>query len=92
MDNEVLADVARGLQDFDTSEKMPAGMRGKLFAAVDQLRGARSPAQHVALAEGLSLALHQWEWALRACDTAKQGRAREQIAALTADWREMVMP
>ena len=67
---------------------VPAGSRGAIYAAIDGLRRAAAPAEHIALAERIAVAVHKLEWAVRNGDSADEASVRGELQSLGATWMQ----
>ena len=65
---------------------IPAGARGAIYAAIDGLRRSAAPAEHIAVAEGIAVAIHKLEWAVRNGDPAEEAAIRDELQGLGATW------
>ncbi len=80
---------------YDVLEKVafapavPPGAFGAIHSAIDLLRDDGAPQEHVAAAQGISLALHRLEWSMRRREDAEQEAARTDLQALGAGWLQM---
>lgn len=72
-----------------TIAAVPAGTRGKLHRAIDDLRSSETSSDRIASAGGLSVAVHQFELGARAADMNQIQHAREHIIELAERWREL---
>ncbi|MBA3055389.1 MAG: hypothetical protein FP826_10740 [Sphingomonadales bacterium] len=80
------AQVFRVLDALKASSNVAPGLRGSIFSAIDQLRVASAPAEHVAIAERISATMHQLEWALHKSNGERQACIRQQLRALNEAW------
>ena len=65
---------------------IPAGSRGAIYAAIDGLRRSAAPAEHISVAEGIAVAIHRLEWAVRNGDAAEETAIRDELQSLGATW------
>ena len=86
IENSAYSSVYQVLDDVCFARTVPAGARGAMFAAIDGLRRVSAPAQHVALAECIAVALHRLEWALRNANEAEEAAIRGELQVLGASW------
>ncbi len=74
------------LDDVCFERAIPAGSRGAIYAAIDGLRRAAAPAEHISVAERIAVAIHKLEWALRNSDAAEEASVRGELQSLGATW------
>ena len=80
------------LDDLRTCQTVPAATRGRMYSALDSLRASRAPAEHIAVAERISVAMHRWDLARRNRDKEAEQSVRDQLSFLTADWLATRLP
>ena len=78
--------IYRVLDDVCFAEAAPAGARGAIYRSIDGLRRSGAPAEHVELAERISLALHKLDWAIRNGDEAEAKQVRVELQTAGASW------
>ena len=78
--------IYRVLDDVCFADTAPMGARGAIYRSIDGLRQAGAPAEHVDLAERISLALHKLEWAIRNGDEAEAKQVRAELQSAGAAW------
>ena len=78
--------IYRVLDEVCFSDTTPAGARGAIYRSIDGLRQVGAPAEHVALAERISLLLHKLEWAVRGNDEAEAEAIRKELQITGASW------
>lgn len=86
IEHSAYSSVYQVLDDVCFARTVPAGARGAMFAAIDGLRRTAAPAEHVALAERIAVALHKLEWALRNGEEDEEAAIREELQVLGATW------
>lgn len=86
IETESYLTIYRVLDEVCFSETAPAGARGAIYRSIDGLRQAAAPAEHVALAERISLLLHKLEWAVRANAEAEAACIRNELQITGASW------
>lgn len=64
----------------------PPGAKATIHSIIDDLRMASAPRRMIEQAEGISLQLHQLEWAAARQDPASASSARHNLKALAAAW------
>lgn len=64
----------------------PAGAQMAIYRCIDGPRQAGAPAEHVGLAEHISLLLHKLEWAVRDKDEAEADAIRKELQITGASW------
>lgn len=75
-----------------TTRAVPAGTRGRLFRAIDELRSSGAPSDVVSKAEAVSVAVHQLDLAIRASDNKQITELKLHIEQLAHSWRETPAP
>jgi hypothetical protein len=83
---EAYVTVYELLDQVGFARTVPPGARGRLYSAIDGLRSKAAPAEHVALAERIAVALHRFEWALRNRDEAEIELVQRDLQIAGADW------
>jgi hypothetical protein len=79
--------VAQVVQDVGSEGRgLPPGCQGRLSAAIDRLRMVAAPAEHILIANDMSLKMHLLEGAIRQRDEAAAADLRGSIQALGAQW------
>src|SRR5690606_27005763 len=77
------------LRDLD-GPRLPRGIQAALFAAIDEMNEAHAPVEQIHLASDLSLAAHQYQWAVFNRDADEQAAVRQKIADLGARLLEAI--
>lgn len=80
------------LGELQQAQVVPAGVRGRVFSAIDTLRAFRAPAQRVTIAEDISIAVHKWELARKSGNVSAEKEVRERLNALADDWSNLLSP
>lgn len=83
--------VYQVLDEVCFARGIPVGSQGSLFAAIDGLRKAAAPSEHIVLAEQIAVAIHKLVWALRNGGNGEEA-AREELQALGASWLRIPVP
>jgi hypothetical protein len=78
--------VYQALDEVLAGESVPPGVRGAMFAVIDDLRANSAVAEDARRAEQISVEIHKLEWALRQGDADAAKTARETLKGLAADW------
>lgn len=78
--------VYKVLDEVCFAKAVPAGARGLMYSSIDGLRQAHAPADHIALAERISLALHRLDWVKRHGNSLEEEQLREELQILGATW------
>jgi hypothetical protein len=91
-DDLVYGAVYRLLDELRTAQVVPVGALGTIYSSIDQLWSSRAPAEHIAVAEGISIAMLRWESARRNGDGGAEESAQADLKALTKNWLEMRLP
>ena len=91
MQNTVAAEyspISEVLEKLHSTKVVPVGAFGKMFTILDRLRATRAPAEHIELAEQISVAFHRLELARRKQDPDAAECAFEQLKVLSDLWAE----
>ena len=64
----------------------PPGAKAEIHSIIDDLRFASASRELIAMAEAISLRLHQMEWALGRGDQASELEARQDLKGIAAAW------
>lgn len=91
-DDAAYSAVSRLLDDLRTAQVVPVGALGAIYLAIDKLRSSRARPEHVAVAEGISIAILRWESARRRGYVGAEEIARADLKSLTAKWLETGLP
>ena len=78
--------IYRVLDEACFADTAPAGARGAIYRSIDGLRQVGAPAEHVALAERISLLLHKLEWAVRGNDDVEAASLRRELQITGGSW------
>ena len=78
--------VYRVLDDLIAGPSVPPGVKGTLFAIIDQLRSHAAPVEDLRGAERISIEVHRLEQALRHRDALAAEAARDALKSLAAAW------
>ena len=84
--------VYQVLDDVCFARGVPVGSQGTLFAAIDGLRRACAPSEHIDLAERIAVAIHRLQWALRSGEDTEEETVREELQTLGASWLQIPIP
>lgn len=82
------AEVYRVLDGLKSTGVVYPGAPGVLFAAIDQLRLANAPDEHIRLAEDVSVAIVRLEGAVRNGQRDRAAEIRAEIGHLSAEWMD----
>ena len=64
----------------------PPGAKGEIHSIIDDLRSASASREMIAMAEAISLRLHQMDWARGRGDQASELEARRELKGIAAAW------
>lgn len=82
--------VYQVLDEIGFGKTVPVGSQGAMFAAIDGLRRTAAPAEHIRLAECISVAIHRLLWALKTGEDEETVRA--ELQTLGASWLRIPVP
>ena len=68
------------------------GAPGTVFEALDDLRHAGAPSEHVEMAERVSTTLHRLHWAVRHRDEPRRQLLTGQLQTLWHQWLDLSVP
>ena len=80
------AGLAGLLEDVCARGSIPAGTRGRIFAAIDHLRAVGAPQMRIDAAGKIALAVHNLEWARLHQDADQEDALWHELDALAAEW------
>lgn len=81
--------ISEALEELHFTKVVPVGAFGKMFSVLDKLRATRAPAEHIGLAEQISVGFHRLELARRKQDHDGEECAFEQLKVLSSLWTEI---
>jgi len=64
----------------------PPGAKAEIHSIIDDMHAASASPEMIAMAEAISLRLHQLEWALGRADRASEEEARRDLKGIAAAW------
>lgn len=79
------------LEQVCFARSVPAGTRGAVYSAIDSLRGAAAPSDHIAVAERIAVALHKLEWALADGDEESITDVQRELPLAGSEWLQTPM-
>lgn len=68
------------------------GLRGRMYQAIDTLKQFRAPADHVSIAERISVTLHALEWAALRKDDLRRKADWRSLGVLEEQWLAAPVP
>jgi hypothetical protein len=68
------------------------GLRGRMYQAIDTLKTFRAPADHISIAERISVTLHALEWASLRRDGSRLAADWQALGALEQQWLSAPVP
>ena len=84
--------ISEALEELHSTKVVPVGAFGKMFSILDKLRATRAPAEHIGLAEQISVGFHRLELARRKQDPDGEKCALEQLKVFSDLWMETCSP
>ena len=78
--------VYQVLDDVLRASAAPPGAKAEIHSIIDDLRSASASREMIAMAEAISLRLHQMEWALGRGDPSSELEARRDLKGIAAAW------
>lgn len=76
--------VYQVLDDVIGARVPPPGVKAEIHSIIDDLRSTSASSELTAIAEAISVRLHQLEWARARSDEARQLEARTQLNSIAA--------
>lgn len=86
VESRAYLNVYQVLDEVCFADAVPAGARGLMYSSIDGLRQVHAPAEHIALAEDISLSLHRLEWPTQNGDAEEVKQLREELQTIGATW------
>ena len=78
--------VYQVLDDVLASRAAPPGAKAEIHSIIDDLRSTSAAREMVAMAEGISLLIHQLETALSQGNRTSELTARKGLKGIAAEW------
>lgn len=84
--------VYRVIREANLSGYVTPGLRGRMYQAIDTLKSLRAPADHISIAERISVTLHALEWAALRRDETRRTADWNVLGALEEQWLSAPVP
>jgi hypothetical protein len=84
--------VYRVIREANVSGYITPGLRGRIYQAIDNLKLFRAPADHISIAERISVTLHALEWAALRRDDSRCTADWQSLSALEEQWLSAPVP
>lgn len=84
--------VYRVIREANVSGYITPGLRGRMYQAIDNLKQFRVPADHIGIAERISVTLHALEWAALRRDDSRRMADWQSLSALEEQWLSAPVP
>ncbi|KPF89858.1 MAG: hypothetical protein KGQ75_02565 [Sphingomonadales bacterium] len=84
--------VYRVIREANLSGYVTPGLRGRMYQAIDDLKSLRAPADHISIAERISVKLHALEWAALRRDDKRRIADWQSLGALEEQWMSAPVP
>ncbi len=84
--------VYQVIREASGSGYVTSGLRGRMYQAVDTLKTFKAPADHIRLAERISVTLHALEWATLRRDDSRLAADWQALCALEEQWLTAPVP
>lgn len=84
--------VYQVIKEANLSGYITPGLRGRMYQAIDNLKSFRAPADHISLAERISVTLHALEWATLRRDDSRRKADWQSLGALEQQWLSAPVP
>lgn len=78
--------VYQVIKEANVSGYVTPGLRGRMYQAIDTLKTFKAPADHISVAERISVTLHALEWATLRRDAARLAKDWQTPGALEGQW------
>ena len=85
-ESDVYNRVGMVLDALNASPTLSPGLKGYLYAAIDNLRDVSAPSNKLIIAERISLVALQLDWAVLKGDADKEKAARLELSELNVAW------
>lgn len=84
--------VYRVIREANVSGYITPGLRGRMYQAIDNLKRFRAPADHISIAERISVTLHALEWATLRRDDSRRVADWQSLGVLEEQWLAAPVP
>ncbi len=84
--------VYRVIKEANRSGYITPGLRGRMYQAIDNLKSLRAPADHIGIAERISVTLHALEWAALRRDDTRRKADWTALCVLEEQWLAAPVP
>jgi len=80
------------VREANVSGIIAPGLRGRMYKAIDTLKLFKAPADHISIAERISVTLHALEWAMFRCDSQRVAADWQVMRSLEEQWLAAPVP
>jgi hypothetical protein len=84
--------VYRVIREANGFGYVTPGLRGRMYQAIDTLKTFKAPADHIGIAERISVTLHALEWATLRRDDSRRAADWQALGALEEQWQSAPVP
>lgn len=84
--------VYRVIKEASVSGYITPGLRGTMYKAIDSLKTLKAPADHISIAERVSVTLHALEWAMLRRDDPRRTADWNALRTLEEQWLSAPVP
>lgn len=84
--------VYRVIREANVCGYITPGLRGRMYQAIDNLKLFKAPADHISIAERISVTLHALEWAALRRDDSRRVADWQSLGALEEQWLSAPVP
>jgi hypothetical protein len=78
--------VYQVIKEASVSGYVTAGLRGRMYHAIDTMKTLKAPDDHISVAERISVTLLGLEWATQKRDAARLAKDWQTLGALAEQW------
>lgn len=84
--------VYQVIREANLSGYITPGLRGRMYEAIDSLKLFKAPADHISIAERISVTLHKLEWAALQRDDSRRRADWQSLGMLEEQWLSAPVP
>jgi hypothetical protein len=84
--------VYQVIKEANVTGYITPGLRGRMYQAIDTLKQLKAPADHISIAERISVTLHALEWATLRRDDSRRKADWQSLGALEEQWLSAPVP
>lgn len=84
--------VYQVIREANLSGYITPGLRGRMYEAIDSLKLLKAPADHISIAERISVTLHKLEWAALQRDDSRRRADWKSLGMLEEQWLSAPVP